>query len=222
MQVGLSFSYFHYLTAKGVFHQYHTALLLVTELYATPRRYYENRIWDCLDFVFELPASMDREDKMRAIFDEVVDKTQYYHSLRKVRAPKALEDGLKAASIWLEHHAPSTPTSAMSPTVQTALKQDPVTGTERNIGLNQMNARNFQGSASYVPETQYFPGQNSRYISQSPEGALSDSSNMATSSIPSVTSSGPFGGRLEIDWVSSVIFSTTRIVTNHKLPERMG
>jgi hypothetical protein len=151
---------------------------------------------------------MDREDKMRAIFDEVVDKTQYYHSLRKVRAPKVLEDGLKAASAWLEHRSHNTP--AMSPTVQTALKQEPRGSHERDIGINQMstentgNQRNLQGAVAYMPETQYYGGQGSKYMSQSPEGGLSDSSTLAASTIPSIPGTGPFGGRLEIDWVSCV------------------
>jgi hypothetical protein len=50
-----------------------------------------------MDYVFELPASMPRRDKATTILRDVVQKTQYYHSLRRVRAPKALEDGIAAA-----------------------------------------------------------------------------------------------------------------------------
>jgi hypothetical protein len=144
---------------------------------------------------------MDREDKMRAIFDEVVDKTQYYHSLRKVRAPKVLEDGLKAASVWLERHSQNSP--AMSPTVETALRQNSPGSSERQAVQTRITTTNLQGAASYRPETQYLGAQN-KYMSQSPEGGMSDSSNLATSSIPSVASSGPFGERLDIDWVCFV------------------
>jgi hypothetical protein len=50
-----------------------------------------------MDYVFELPASMPRREKANTILRDVVQKTQYYHSLRRVRAPKALEEGIAAA-----------------------------------------------------------------------------------------------------------------------------
>jgi hypothetical protein len=50
-----------------------------------------------MDYVFELPASTPRREKATTILRDVVQKTQYYHSLRRVRAPKALEEGIAAA-----------------------------------------------------------------------------------------------------------------------------
>lgn len=76
----------------GAFHQYHTTLLLLTELYAAPERYHEDRIWRCLDFVFELPANQDRRRKAQHILTEVMQKSYAYNTIRKIRAPKSVEE----------------------------------------------------------------------------------------------------------------------------------
>ena len=78
----------------GAIHQYHTTLLLLTELYAAPERYHQDRIWKCLDFVFELPDGIDRRQKSSLILTEVMKKSATYQQLRKVRAPKVLEERL--------------------------------------------------------------------------------------------------------------------------------
>jgi hypothetical protein len=82
---------------SGAFHQYHTSLLLLTELYAAPERYFQDRIWKCLDYVFELPDNLDRKQKARLILTEVMQKSAAYHSLRKVRAPKAVDERFLSA-----------------------------------------------------------------------------------------------------------------------------
>jgi len=91
-----------YLTRKcianhllGALHQYHTCLLLLIEVYAAPERYYIDRIWKCLDHVFELPPDVDRRTKARSILTEVMHKTELYHNLRRVRVPKSVEDNTK-------------------------------------------------------------------------------------------------------------------------------
>jgi hypothetical protein len=78
----------------GALHQYHSAILLLSELYATPEHYFEDRIWDTLDYVFELPSDMTRREKATSVFSEIVQKSEYFHSLRRVRTPKKLEESL--------------------------------------------------------------------------------------------------------------------------------
>jgi hypothetical protein len=80
----------------GALHQYHSAILLLSELYATPEHYFEDRIWDTLDYVFELPPDLTRREKATSVFQEIVQKSEYFHSLRRVRTPKKLEDELAA------------------------------------------------------------------------------------------------------------------------------
>ena len=60
---------------------------------ATPERLFEDRIWDCMDYVFELPASMPSARRATTILRDVVQKTQYYHSLQRVRAPPGARGG---------------------------------------------------------------------------------------------------------------------------------
>ena len=76
----------------GALHQYHTALLLLSEMYAKVRDPgIERRAWRCLDFVFDLPAGATSGEKSRMIFEELVDRTQTYTEMRRVRAPKQME-----------------------------------------------------------------------------------------------------------------------------------
>ncbi|KAF2470413.1 uncharacterized protein BDR25DRAFT_262297 [Lindgomyces ingoldianus] len=76
----------------GALHQYHTALLLLSELYAKPREpALEERVWRCLDFAFDLPAGLCGADKSRMILEELAGRTQMYQSLRGVRAPTKMK-----------------------------------------------------------------------------------------------------------------------------------
>jgi hypothetical protein len=76
----------------GALHQYHVALLLLSELYAKERDpVVEARVWRCLDFVFELPAGLAPIEKTRMILEELVGRTKAYQSVRRFRAPTHME-----------------------------------------------------------------------------------------------------------------------------------
>ncbi|KAM7209103.1 hypothetical protein V8F20_000712 [Naviculisporaceae sp. PSN 640] len=90
----------------GAYQQYQMALLLATEIYYRPDGAHSNggengdgsgdssrlvdRIWGCLDYVFNLDSSMDRAQKSYLILDEIGTKTSVYMGLRKMRAPIAI------------------------------------------------------------------------------------------------------------------------------------
>ncbi|OCK79312.1 hypothetical protein K432DRAFT_300154 [Lepidopterella palustris CBS 459.81] len=75
----------------GAMQQYHTALLLLSELYAKPRDpAVETRVWRCLDFAFELPPALSGAEKSRMILGELRDRTEAYQSIRRVRAPTTM------------------------------------------------------------------------------------------------------------------------------------
>ncbi|PSN62837.1 fungal-specific transcription factor domain-containing protein [Corynespora cassiicola Philippines] len=75
----------------GALHQYHTALLLLSEMYAGERDpAMENRIWRCLDYAFELPASLSGFEKTRLVFEELAGRTEMYAAIRRMRAPTAM------------------------------------------------------------------------------------------------------------------------------------
>jgi hypothetical protein len=82
------------LTVVGALHQYHTCLILITEGYGAPETYYLDRIWKCLDFVFDMPADLDERTKARMILTEVAQKTEAYANLRKIRTPKGFDGNL--------------------------------------------------------------------------------------------------------------------------------
>ena len=70
----------------GALQQYHTAFLLLAEVFTYPMRRESDRIWAVLDYVFEVPASLNREQKSRLILSEIRDKMGAYRDARKFKA----------------------------------------------------------------------------------------------------------------------------------------
>ncbi|RDW85024.1 hypothetical protein BP6252_02614 [Coleophoma cylindrospora] len=79
---------------SGAWQQYHVAFLLLLEVYAHPHCQEVNRIWPCLDYVFETQASEPRQIKGRKIISELKRKTTVYQSMRGMRAPIAMQKHL--------------------------------------------------------------------------------------------------------------------------------
>ena len=48
---------------RGAFNQYHSALLLLVEVYAFPMRKDAARIWKCLDYIFDIPPHLSPKQK---------------------------------------------------------------------------------------------------------------------------------------------------------------
>ncbi|KAJ4340988.1 hypothetical protein N0V87_002026 [Didymella glomerata] len=73
----------------GALHQYHTALLILNEMYALPYTpALEQRAWRVLDFVFGLGPDMTNTEKTRTVLEELMNKMQVYQSVKRWRAPK--------------------------------------------------------------------------------------------------------------------------------------
>lgn len=104
---------------SGAFQQYHTALLLFAELYATPVHHQADRIWKCLDYIFELPAELERVEKARLILSGLSSRAALYQSLRKLRAPTFMEHrvGPRPVIRTEQHTSPSAsdPIGSLSP-----------------------------------------------------------------------------------------------------------
>lgn len=79
---------------SGAHQQYHYALLICMEVFANPNLPDADRIWACLDYVFEVPTHLTREQKGRWILTEVRDRTEIFANSRKVRAPAGYVDRL--------------------------------------------------------------------------------------------------------------------------------
>lgn len=71
----------------GALQQYHSSLLILSELYSSENHYQEERVWKILDYVFELPPAMPFLEKSKLILTELARRVETFHSLRKVRAP---------------------------------------------------------------------------------------------------------------------------------------
>ena len=74
----------------GAYQQFQIALLLATEVYYRPNNKEADRIWPCLDYVFNMDRNMSREAKGLKILHEIMTKTAVYTSMRKMRAPTAI------------------------------------------------------------------------------------------------------------------------------------
>lgn len=75
----------------GAFQQYHAAFLLLMEVYVYPQRKEADRIWACLDWIFECNPEDPRRVKGRKILSELQQKTAVYQSMRGMRAPVQME-----------------------------------------------------------------------------------------------------------------------------------
>jgi hypothetical protein len=71
----------------GALNQYHTAFLLLMEVYVYPQRKEADRIWACLDYIFECDPTEPRRSKGKKILSELQQKTAVYQSMRGMRAP---------------------------------------------------------------------------------------------------------------------------------------
>ncbi|RMD43986.1 hypothetical protein DV735_g1142, partial [Chaetothyriales sp. CBS 134920] len=76
---------------NGTHQQWHTALLLLVEVYWHPDCEEADRIWKILDYVFEPDPSHSRPQKARSILNAVQDRTAMYRHIRRARAPTSIK-----------------------------------------------------------------------------------------------------------------------------------
>lgn len=78
----------------GAYHQYHVAFLLLIEVFFYPHRKECDRIWPCLDYVFETDRAETRDTRARKILRDLQEKTAIYQEMRKMRAPPSMNKAL--------------------------------------------------------------------------------------------------------------------------------
>jgi len=78
----------------GAMQQYHTAFLLLMEVYIYPQRKEADRIWACLDYIFECDPNENRRAKGLRVLSELQQKTAIYQSMRGMRAPVQMDKHL--------------------------------------------------------------------------------------------------------------------------------
>lgn len=74
----------------GAYFQYQIALLLATEVYFRPQSRDADRIWSCLDYVFDMDRRLPPEAKSLHLLSEIQSKTALYMQMRKMRGPTSL------------------------------------------------------------------------------------------------------------------------------------
>ncbi|TKA71618.1 hypothetical protein B0A55_07260 [Friedmanniomyces simplex] len=87
---------------KGAFNQYHSALLLMVEVYAYPMRKDAPRIWKCLDYIFDIPSHLSPKQKAELVITDLRDRMEVYHQMRKLKATTQMEErvgSLNASSL---------------------------------------------------------------------------------------------------------------------------
>ncbi|PBP24625.1 hypothetical protein BUE80_DR004460 [Diplocarpon rosae] len=75
----------------GAYQQYHIAFLLLMEVHFYPQRKEADRIWKCLDYIFETDTMESRREKGIRVLQELQRKTAVYQSMRGMRAPVTME-----------------------------------------------------------------------------------------------------------------------------------
>lgn len=73
---------------------WHTAFLLLVEVFVFPNRKEADRIWKVADHVFEPDLTLTRVQKARSILAAVRDRAAQYRNLRKVREPVSMRNRL--------------------------------------------------------------------------------------------------------------------------------
>jgi len=83
---------------RGAFNQYHSALLLMVEVYAYPMRKDAARIWKCLDYIFDIPPHLLPKQKAELVITDLRDRMEVYHQMRKLKATTQMEERVGSLS----------------------------------------------------------------------------------------------------------------------------
>jgi hypothetical protein len=225
----------------GTFHQYHTAILLLSELYATPERHFEDRIWDCLDYVFDLPSSMARRERAQLIFQEIVSKTEYYHSLRRLRAPKIVEDGIAAHEAETQAASPPSNNSNCNNSHNINHNNSNGNGDNNESPPDARASGSIRGDRNprypdpipslefknftFIPEVQYYAAAAAGRPSQSPQGSESSVAVPAANDLNkkfNLYSNNCNTIKVDIDWVSANLVESYADGTNTEMHRTNG
>ncbi|CAG8961100.1 hypothetical protein HYFRA_00002643 [Hymenoscyphus fraxineus] len=197
----------------GALTQYHTAFLLLLEIYVYPKRKEADRIWHCLDYIFECDPTESRRNKALRVLSELQQKTAIYQSMRGMRAPTNMD-----------RHVGQRPPRVANGMLATEskpliyLKNSEARAAALAEGAAQIQAVEQQNIAfpaasspaptsvgtSAVPEVVFAGVSNGEALWALPNQATPDTSSEGTSSVPGVTPSTSTIGTddlmADIDW----------------------
>lgn len=170
-------------------------------MYAAPERYYIDRIWKCLDHVFELPPDMDRRTKARSILKEVIHKTELYHNLRRVRIPKSLEDNVRSKDSSSSSTGWHSGSPDVSPPPRTKASPPSFTASLSNSVLQSPRSPEYRNNPTRTDK--FYPTQQIVASSASPQSSDSGSF-LGTMETPVVFGGGSGDLMVDVDWVCSI------------------
>lgn len=81
------------------YQQYHAALLLLRELHEHPKRPEADVAWPSLDYVFDLPANLDRKEKARYVIGELFRRLQVFRVRRRLKSSVAVDREMERLSL---------------------------------------------------------------------------------------------------------------------------
>lgn len=145
------------------------------EIFANPNRKEANRIWRCLDYVFEIPAHIPRDQKGRWVMTEIRDRMGLYIASRKVMAPSSLLDRIGSQS--------SRSGSATSVSPPAAIGKMPPSSIEPSYGFPPTKVQPARGSEGFRADQVPYHGSTGKQLS-------------VPTTAPRVQ-----GDKIEIDWV---------------------
>jgi hypothetical protein len=187
--------------------------LLISELYRNDVRYHEDRVWACLDFVFEVPAQLPRKEKAKLILTDMAEKTEVYGALRRVRASQAVEKVM--ASVKEDYDIEPTEKATREKTQQ----QQPAANPSGSATLEPTAPRQTFGGwqMSMEPAT---PAREPRIVvdqSLSPGSSSENTADVFRAREYSFGSGGSPGEMVDVDWVSLPTFVTARMIADAEI-----
>ena len=193
----------------GALHQYQTAFLLLAELFTYPNRREADRIWKVLDYVFEIPPELSRDEKARIILTEIRDKMNAYRTARKLKAPTSMNrrivDASPRSELGLAQRDPFS-LSLVPPEMSTDA-EIPLTVGNAQISMPLSNGTTSTGGELYFPapggelRAAVVPAFNAEESTQSDKGSVSGgnlSSGGGSSTLDDMMA--------DIDWVKQFPF----------------
>jgi hypothetical protein len=187
---------------KGAFNQYHSALLLMVEVYAYPMRKDAAKIWKCLDYIFDIPPHLSPKQKAELVITDLRDRMEIFHQMRRVRATTQMEarvSSMGSASSMREkgydlsshQHSPEQRPPHQVPLVDSYGQ------------MNQQSILTAPAAPPLIPQAQFQPPSAQQTDTSTPSDSRQNS---VTGGQPTMASgsTGPGGDVLmdDIDWVS--------------------
>lgn len=174
---------------KGAFNQYHSALLLLVEVYAYPMRKDAARIWKCLDYIFDIPPHLSPKQKAELVITDLRDRMEVYHQMRKIKNSTQMEERVVALKEASNRDSASPQSFAEHGLSAINLPQEPAV----SANMNSMLPVNFSPPPPAPTDSS---GSGSRHGSVQASGEI------------------PMGAMEDIDWVRVATTSDNHHIAN--------